>query len=853
LSEDLASIGLCDRRHSSIRPVLLDVNVAAELDGLMLSVHATQRYRYDPEPGGDEAIELVYRAPLPSQAELLGLALTVGGRRLQGVVTDATTAYDHFEHGMQAGDLPVLVDWRDGIATAQLGNLKPREEVLVELHYVQIIRPEQGQLRLALPMTLAPRYGGARLPRAGEVHAELPEASLLVEHGLTLTLDVRGDLARGSVECPTHAHVVRRGAGTEDADPAILRLELSGRAWLDRDVVVTLRPAERSAGCGGGLCGAAIDTSADPPEIVVSAVFEPVWPDAGPEGSAASALPPLADLKLLVDCSSSMAGDGIALAREAVVAVLDRVRRHDPDRPVNLTRFGSVVTPMGESALPLSPERFESLRAAAHQLQADLGGTELERALRCVSTVASLMDGRRGDVLLITDGQVQRLSDAVDSVNAARHRVFAIGVGSAPVEGLLRELAEATGGACEFVSAGQSAAGAALRLLERMRQPIVTDLRVLAEAGGQCVSPVWTTPLPWVVFKSVGLVVHAGFGRRLDSAASDRLPVDVTLCGKVDGEEQVLARLSVPLPPRPSAPQRPADDVTAASRVPPTLVRMAAAARLRGPGVPDIQVRQALALRCQVVIDSTRLVVVHERAEADRVTAFAGLRDEPVMLAAGWGGTSQKFGTYMKLNRWSTNPIVRSGPAALYARKVRDDVDNRLDMHSLGTTPVALDPSAQWPESVGSFASPPAPPLPPAPMDLVDLLAGVPRQPLSLAELIQAAVRAIEAEHGRWGLGPEADGASSPVPVPAGSHWFDLLERCAGHGLLNGWLRTRIEQLEREPAWLAEPARVRWALLLGRWLDRYFAGRYRDVRVFLKDHDSPASTTARARVVAAFP
>ena len=44
----------------------------------------------------------------------------------------------------------------------------------------------------------------------------------------------------------------------------------------------------------------------------------------------------------------------------------------------------------------------------------------------------------------------------IDAARASGHRVFAIGVGSSPAEGVLRSLAEATGGACEFATPGEA-------------------------------------------------------------------------------------------------------------------------------------------------------------------------------------------------------------------------------------------------------------------------------------------------------------------------------------------------------------------------------------------------------------
>jgi hypothetical protein len=47
------------------------------------------------------------------------------------------------------------------------------------------------------------------------------------------------------------------------------------------------------------------------------------------------------------------------------------------------------------------------------------------------------------------------------------HRLFVVAVGAAPVEALARRLADETGGACEFVAAGELAEDAVLRMFRR--------------------------------------------------------------------------------------------------------------------------------------------------------------------------------------------------------------------------------------------------------------------------------------------------------------------------------------------------------------------------------------------------
>ncbi|MFS2055667.1 VWA domain-containing protein, partial [Variovorax sp. CT11-76] len=175
--------------------------------------------------------------------------------------------------------------------------------------------------------------------------------------------------------------------------------------------------------------------------------------------------PATTDVQLLVDCSGSMAGDSIDAARRALQSIVSRMGAGDR---FSLSRFGTTVEHRSRGLWQLT----EVTRLAAQRwigaLQADLGGTEMESAL--ASTFA-LGAGASSDVLVVTDGEISAIDATVESARASGHRVFVVGIGSSPAESHLRRLAEATGGACDFVAPGEAVEPAVLRMFARLRSP----------------------------------------------------------------------------------------------------------------------------------------------------------------------------------------------------------------------------------------------------------------------------------------------------------------------------------------------------------------------------------------------
>lgn len=71
-------------------------------------------------------------------------------------------ATERYEEAISKGDSPIMVERSArGLYTANLGNLKPGEDAVIEIDYAQLLRFEQDQIRITVPTTVGPRYGDA--------------------------------------------------------------------------------------------------------------------------------------------------------------------------------------------------------------------------------------------------------------------------------------------------------------------------------------------------------------------------------------------------------------------------------------------------------------------------------------------------------------------------------------------------------------------------------------------------------------------------------------------------------------------------------------------------------------------
>jgi len=604
---------LFDRRSDRHLPVALTgLVVDARIDGAMSEVRVAQSYRNAEK----EPIEAVYTFPLPRRAVLLGLELDISGRLLKGVAMARKAASRRYEEAIDSGDTAALLEQAgEGLYTVNLGNLQAGEEAVIRYRYAELLdrhgTGNDGCVRLAVPTVVAPRYGS---PGAAGIagHAQLV-AGMAVEYPFALLMDVTGPTAAASLTSPSHAIDVAPIEGG-------CRVTLRGEPLLDRDFILQVT--------GAGTAAAAL-TSPDGEAFTTLVSVEP--------GLPAGEQRPLA-LKLLVDCSGSMGGDSIAVARRAMTAILDRLH---PGDAVSITRFGSHVQDVTRGLVPVTTAGVDLLRAAIRDIQADLGGTEIVGAVQHVldlpAGVAPQPEHRRPledlfgstagpepavpgtapahNILMITDGEVWALKELLQTVADAGHRLFIVAVGAAPNEALARRVAEATGGACEFVSPNEDAEGAIVRMYQRMREPPRRITRITWPAV-----PAWEAPLPPAVFPGDTLHLFAGF------LATPRGEALIEIAG--DGETPRTLRV-------------PLGEPIGLELLP----RVAAARRLASLPAEEAA---ALAGHHQLATPWTSFVVVQVRAEGGKAEGLPELRKVQQMLAAGWGATGSAAARYLR-------------------------------------------------------------------------------------------------------------------------------------------------------------------------------------------------------------
>lgn len=388
------------------------------IDGTVRDLLATYQIRQTYENTTKKTLEVVYTFPLAWASVVTEFAAVVNGKRFVAEPLQRQTAEEKYEKAMEKGDQPMMLQCSDpteGVCTANIGTLKPGETVELQISFAKLLTWTNGEVRLNIPTVVSGRYGlrqGDLLPH------EYLHTNYLADYDETVHFKVFGACARGTVQ--SLSHLPKITSGTDCLEITITD------AKADRDVAVNFT---------------------DVPEFV-SALRVPSHYDEGDIGlvtcaKKGSAAPGKSvALKILVDCSGSMSGISIQKAKEALAALTEVLTGSDR---ISLSCFGStVVHHIEEPALFTASYVRRDFLPVVEQIDADLGGTEMEAALKSVIALPE----KDTDVLLITDGEIYKTKSVISFARQCGSRIFCIGVSSAPGQTVLQEMSAATGGTC---------------------------------------------------------------------------------------------------------------------------------------------------------------------------------------------------------------------------------------------------------------------------------------------------------------------------------------------------------------------------------------------------------------------
>lgn len=464
-------------------PVPLEhTEVKASIAAYIATVEVTQQY-HNPY---NEKIEAVYVFPLPENAAVNEFLMTIGERRIRGIIREREEAERVYQEARRQGYVAsLLTQERPNVFTQSVANIEPGHRIDINIKYFHTLAYDDGWYEFVFPMVVGPRFNppgtatgvGAVARGKGGASGQKTEIQYLRPgersgHDIAVEVAIDAGVDIEALRSVNHKTEMTRPAEGQ----AVVRLDPEDRI-PNKDFVLRYKVA-------GERIKSALLTHRDERGGFFTLMIYP------PDELRDLARGPM-EMIFVLDCSGSMNGRPIEQAKAAVAHALGKMRPEDTFQIIN---FSSQASQLGPNPLPATRTNLERGRRYLRELQGE-GGTMMVEGIktaldfphdpRRLRTVAFLTDGFIGN-------EAEIFAEADRRLGAAR--VFSFGVGSSPNRYLLDGLARLGRGAVAYLSLNDDASKVMDAYFERVSHAALTDVGI--DWGGLAVTDVYPPRMP---------------------------------------------------------------------------------------------------------------------------------------------------------------------------------------------------------------------------------------------------------------------------------------------------------------------------------------------------------------------
>ncbi|WP_051310885.1 marine proteobacterial sortase target protein [Zooshikella ganghwensis] len=469
--EEVTSGSLLLKKEASYTNALrLDNHVDIDVNGIIAAVTVTQRFKNS----SSEWAEGIYAFPLPENAAVYAMEMTIGDRTIKGLIKRKDEAKHIYTTAKASGQqASLLSQHRPNLFTTQVANIAPEETIEVKISYMQSVPYVNNQYQLRFPMTITPRYQGAQTAQTNSNSQPAPQSSPLpplpqhaahqVPLKVNLSIKINAGLPLTHLASPTHKLKINKNDHQ-------YTVQLKNDAVIfDRDLELIWQPQT---------------------ELQPQATFftENIM---GETYGLLMVIPPkIQDSKkplskeqiFIIDTSGSMAGNSMIQAKAALQFAL---RQLNPNDRFNIIAFDSTTRTLFEHSQRVSMLSLADAIKFIDDLTAD-GGTEILPALQ-TAVALPLTDTELSQIIFMTDGSVGNEIEILQYINQnlAPRRLFTIGIGSAPNSYFMSKSAEFGRGTFTYIPNISTVEQRITHLFHQIQNPIASGITVTWPDGLQ--------------------------------------------------------------------------------------------------------------------------------------------------------------------------------------------------------------------------------------------------------------------------------------------------------------------------------------------------------------------------------
>ncbi len=440
--------------------------VQADIDGYLATVGVTQQFH---NPFSSK-IEAVYVFPLPQNAAVNEFVMTIGDRRIRGIIREKQEAKRIYQAARAQGyKASLLTQERPNIFTQKVANIEPGKRIDIDLKYYNTLAWRDGWYEFVFPMVVGPRFnpagstagvGAAPRGRHGG-SGQATEAQYLrpkERSGHDIAVNVKLNAGVKIEELHSRTHAIAKDRKSDER----YAISLKPHDTLpNKDFVLRWRVT-------GSRLKSNFITHRDERGGYFSLMLYP------PDSMKSLKRKPM-EMIFVIDCSGSMNGAPIRQAKDAIGRALNHL---EPDDTFQIIRFSNNASQLGGAPVPVTAENIRRAKRYLKSLNGS-GGTHMIEGIKAALDFEH--DPRRlRFVTFMTDGLIGNEADVLRTINdrLGATRIFSFGVGSSPNDYLMDRMAKLGRGAVAYLNLRDSGSEIMDRFFERVSHPALTDIAI---------------------------------------------------------------------------------------------------------------------------------------------------------------------------------------------------------------------------------------------------------------------------------------------------------------------------------------------------------------------------------------
>ncbi len=326
---------------------LRHTDVDASISAYIASVNVTQEF-HNPY---DEKIEAIYVFPLPQNAAVNGFIMTIGERKIRGIIREKEQAKRIYEQAKTLGYVAsLLTQQRANIFTQHVANIEPNKRIDINITYFNTLSYDDGWYEFVYPMVVGPRFNppgntnGIGSVARGNNNASNQQTNIQYMrdnersgHDISLAVDINAGVVIEEIKSVYHKIDVSNEMSEQ------IRVVLSDDDALpNKDFVLRYRVA-------GDEVKTALLTHHDSTGGYFTFMLYP------PQDQSDAERQPM-EMIFVMDCSGSMSGKPIEQSKKAVLHALSCLQ---PQDTFQIIRFSNNSSQLGSQPLLATSENVK--------------------------------------------------------------------------------------------------------------------------------------------------------------------------------------------------------------------------------------------------------------------------------------------------------------------------------------------------------------------------------------------------------------------------------------------------------------------------------------------------------------